>query len=138
MSNGCQNGIPILIGIPVHNLFHELRLADFRPVNALCLTVAFNLVPAPDDVVFLHLALEPLVNLILGLGALHNAQPVPAGSLGVLGCDDFQLVTILNHIFDGHQLAVDPGSHHLISHRAVYTICKVNGSGAAGQGLYIP
>ena len=97
------------------------------PVNTLGLTVAFYLVPASDDIVFLHLALEPLVNFILSLGALHNTQPVPAGPLGVLGSDDFQLVAVLNHIFNGHQLAVDPGSHHLIAHGAVYTICKVNG-----------
>ena len=138
MSNGCQNGIPILIGIPVHDLFHEFGLADIRPVNALGLTVAFYLVPASDDVVFLHLALEPLVNFILSLGALHNTQPVPAGPLGVLGSDDLQLVAVLNHILNGHQLAVDPGSHHLITHSTVYTICKVNGGGTAGQGFYIP
>ena len=48
-----------------------------------------------DDIIFLQLCLEPLVDLILCLCTLDQIQPVAARSLTVLGRDDLDPVTIL-------------------------------------------
>ena len=72
MADGGQNGLPVLESIAGHDLFHVLRLADLRPVDPLGLAVALDHVAAPDDIVLLHLVLEPLIDLVLGLGALDD------------------------------------------------------------------
>ena len=84
VSDGGKNRIPVLKGIAVHYLFHKFRLSYLAPVNALGLTIPFNGLSAPDNIVLLHLILKPLIDLVLGLGALDNIQPVSAGALGIL------------------------------------------------------
>ena len=137
MAHGCQHRIPVLKGVPGHYLFHILRFINVRPVDTLGLAVAVDHLAASDDIFLLHLGLKPLVDLGLGLGALYNIQPVPAGALGVLGGNHLDLVPVLDHIVNIDQLSVDSGSHHLVAHGAVDGISKINGRRTAGQCLYI-
>mgnify|MGYP000700504014 CR=1 FL=1 len=137
VADGCQHGIPVLKGIPVHNLFHKLRFSKLRPVDALGLAVALYRLTAPDDVVLLHLGLKPLVNLVFGLGALYHLQPVAAGTLAVLGGDNLDLVAVLDHIINVYQLSVDARAHHLVSDSRVDRVSEVDRRGAAWQCLYV-
>ena len=80
-----------------------------------------------DDIILLHLGLEPLIDLIFSLCAVYHFQPVAAWSLGILGGDDLNTVSILDLIFNRNQFSVDSCANHLISHCTVYRISKING-----------
>ena len=138
VADGGQDRIPVPESISVHHLFHKFRFPKLCPVDSLGLAVALDHLLAPDDIVLFHLGLKPLVDLCLSLGALYNLQPIPAGPLGILGSDNLDLVAVLNHIFDGNQLSVHPCAHHLIAHRAVDGVGKINGGRTAGKGFHIP
>ena len=57
------------------------RLIDVGIDDSLGLAVAVHHLFAPENIVLLELGLEPLVDLILSLGALYNIQPVRLGPL---------------------------------------------------------
>ena len=90
-----------------------------------------------DDIILFHLGLEPLIDLIFCLCAAYQLQPVAAWSLGILGGDDLNTVTILDLIFNRNQFSIDSGAYHLISYRTVDGISKINRSRAAWKSLYI-
>ena len=137
MSNRCKNRIPVFKGIAVHYLFHKFRFGKVRQVNAFCLTITVNGITAADDIILFHLGLEPLIDLIFCLCAAYQLQPVAAWSLGILGGDDLNTVTILDLIFNRNQFSIDSGAYHLISYRTVDGISKINRSRAAWKSLYI-
>lgn len=56
---------------------------------------------------------------------------------GVLGSDDLNPVSVLDHIVNRHQLAIDFGTYHLISHSRVNAVRKINRCGTVWQVLYI-
>ena len=58
---------------------------------------------AADDIILFHLGLEPLIDLIFSLCAVYHFQPVAAWSLGILGGDDLNTVSILDLIFNRNQ-----------------------------------
>ena len=137
MSNRCKNRIPVFKGIAVHYLFHKFRFGKVRQINAFCLTITVNGITAADDIILFHLGLEPLIDLIFCLCAAYQLQPVAAWSLGILGGDDLNTVTILDLIFNRNQFSIDSGAYHLISYRTVDGISKINRSRAAWKSLYI-
>ena len=53
MADGSQDGIPVLEGVPLHDLFHVLRLVQIRVIDPLGLTVPVDHVLAPKDIVLL-------------------------------------------------------------------------------------
>ena len=137
MADRCQHGIPVAERIALHNLILIFRLINVGIDDSLGLAVAVHHLFAPENIILLELGLEPLVDLILSLGALYNIQPVPARPLTVLGGNDLHLVAVLNDIINVHQLAVHPRSNHLVSYRAVDGVCKVNGCGTTWKILDI-
>ena len=137
MSDGCQYRFPVAESIFSKNTFLILRLYHLSGRNALHLTILGDQFFSFCNIAFLELCLEPLVDLIFCLRTLNGVEPVTAGSFGVLGCNDLDPVTILDHRLDRHQLSVDSGTNHLVADRTVDTICKVNGIGAIGQRLHI-
>ena len=137
MSDRCQHRIPILKSITFHYLFHKFRFGKFRQINTFCFTITVNGVTAADDIILFHLGLEPLIDLIFSLCAVYHFQPVAAWSLGILGGDDLNTVSILDLIFNRNQFSVDSCANHLISHCTVYRISKINRCGAAWKSLYI-
>ena len=52
MADGSQDGIPVLEGVPLHDLFHVLRLVQIRVIDPLGFAVPLDHVLAPDNVVF--------------------------------------------------------------------------------------
>ena len=126
VANGCQDGIPVLEAIFPHDRFHQVIFQKITQRNALGLTVGRHELFSFDDIVILQLIFEPLVDLVFRLGALDDLEPVPAGSLGVLGGNDLDPVSVLDHIIDVHQFSVDSGSYHLISDRTVDTVGKID------------
>ena len=137
MADRCQHGIPVAERIALHNLILIFRLINVGIDDSLGLAVAVHHLFAPENIVLLKLCLEPLVDLILGLCALYDIQPVAARPLAVLGGDDLHLVAVLDHIIDIDQLAVHPRADHLVANRTVDGIRKVNGCGAAWKILDI-
>ena len=135
---GGQHGIPVPEPVFPHNRACVVILQQLGKVHAPGLAITVQQLLALDDIVFLQLALEPLVDLVLGLGALHHVQPVPAGALGILGSDDLYPVPVLDFIIDGHQLVVHPGAHHLVAHRGMDAVGKIDCRGACGQVLHLP
>ena len=53
VADGGKDRIPVLVGIALHHLFHELRLVKLRVVNALIAAVFVNHIAAADNIVFL-------------------------------------------------------------------------------------
>ena len=137
VADGCQYAVPIPEAILMHDGVHVLRGHEACHVNALSLTISVQKLLALRNVLFLALALEPLVDLVLCLSTLDNAQPVAAGAFGVAGGNDLDAVSVLDLIIDGHKLAVDPCAHHLISHGGVNAVGKINGGGTCRQVLYL-
>ena len=93
---------------------------------------------AGGDVLLPPLLLEPLADLVAGLVALGDLQPVPAGTLGVLGGDDLHDVAVFQGGVVGHHTAVDLGAHHAVAHGGVDVVGKVDGGGSGGQALHVP
>ena len=102
MANRCQHRIPVTEAILAHNAALVRSLVQFRPVDALRFAILRQQILAPGNVLFLKFTAEPLVNLILGLGALDNIQPVPARAPGILGSQYFNPVPILDDIINIH------------------------------------
>ena len=126
VSDRRKNRVPILESIfPLDDLLipgnQNLAWNDrFRPA-----VIAYQFF-ASDNILFFEFLLEPLVDLILSLGTLDNIQPVAAGALGILGRQDLYPVAVLDLIINIHQFSVHPGSYHLIAHRTVDRIGKIN------------
>ena len=137
MSNGRQHGIPITEAILVKNRIHILRLGIVGKFKALALGILSQHFLAFQNIIFLQLFLKPLIDLVLRLGTLYHLQPVTAWSLGVLGSDDLNTVTILDPVLNGNQLAVYTGAYHLVSYSTMYAVRKVNRGRTVGKGLYI-
>ena len=51
MSDGCQNRIPVLKGITLHHLVHELRLVQIRPVDSFRLAIAVDQILTTDNII---------------------------------------------------------------------------------------
>ena len=137
VSDGGEDRIPVLHRVSAQNLFLIFRLVQGAPVEALALAVVQDQFFSADDVFFLKLALEPLVDLVLGLTALDDLQPVAAGAPGVLGRDDLNTVAALDLVVDIDQLPVDSGADHPVAHRRVDGVGKIHRGGAHREGLHI-
>lgn len=72
-----------------------LRLVYLSKVDALCLGIGCYQILAVLYILLLELTSEPLVDLVLGLCALYDLEPVTAWPLGVLRGDYLYLVTVL-------------------------------------------
>ena len=138
VADGRQHRIPVPEAVLLLDDLLILWLHDVGQIDGLGLAVAGDELLAPDDVVLLELLLKPLIDLVLGLGALDNVQPVTAGPPGILGGEDLDPVSVLDLVVDVDQLAVDPGSHHLVAHRAVDGVGEIHRRGAGRQALHIP
>ena len=121
----------------LHNL-HIFRFQDIRQINGLTPAVRSNQFLTADNIIFLKLFLKPLVNLVFRLSALDNIQPVPARSLGILGRQYLDPVSVLDLIINVDQFPVHTGSHHLIAHRAVNRIGKIHRRRTVWQVFHIP
>ena len=137
VTDGGKHGIPVLEAVLVHDLFGIFRFGQLADVLALGMGVGGKHLPSFQDIIFLALLTEPAVDPVLGLGALDDLQPVPAGSLGILGGDDLDPVAVVDLCLDGHQLSVDAGTDHPVSDGGMDGIGKVDGTGTRGKGLHI-
>lgn len=82
--------------------------------------------------VVLPLALEEALDGLLGLGRRDDVEPLRLGS-GVVGRDDFNLVTAVERRGDGLQLVVDFGADSVVADFRVDVVGKVERRGAEGQ-----
>ena len=114
-----------------------LRLVYLSKVDTLCFGIGCYQILAVLYILLLELTSEPLVDLVLGLCALYDLEPVTAWSLGVLRGDYLYLVTVFDDIVYRHELAVYLGTDHLVADRRVYAVGKVYRCGALWQVLYI-
>ena len=137
MTYGGHDRIPVPEPVFAQNALLIFRFHDLLHLDALHLAVLGNQILSLDDIALFKLRLKPLVDLVFCLRGLHHVQPVPAGTLGILRGDDLDPVAVVDHIVDGNQLPVHSGSDHLVAHRAVYAVCKVNGIGTSAQRLHI-
>jgi len=81
VSDSSQNRIPVTETVFMHNGFHVLRLRIKSWLKALGLGILIQHVLTFQDVIFLELFFEPLVDLVLGLCTLYDLQPVTTWSL---------------------------------------------------------
>ena len=81
--------------------------------------------------------LKPLIDLILCLCALYDAQPVPARTFGILRCQNLNTVSLLDLVINIDQLAVDTCTYHLVTHCTVDCIGKIHRSRTVRQVLHI-
>ena len=128
MSDCRQYRIPVFESVFFLNNLLIFRLDDICNIDTFRSAVRRNHIFTADDIAFLELFLEPLVDLILCLGTLYNIQPVTAWSLGILGCQDLDSVAILNLIINVNKFSVDSGSYHLVTDRTVDRISKIDRS----------
>ena len=94
--------------------------------------------PAGGDVLLPALPLEPLADLVPGLVALGDLEPVPAGALGRLGGEHLHNVAVFQVGVIGHHPPVHPGPHHAVAHSRVDVVGKIDGGGSGGQALDVP
>ena len=67
-----------------------------------------------------------MINLIFCLCTFNDIQPVAAGTFGILRGQDLDPVSVLDFIVNINQLSVYTGAYHLISHRTVDGIGKID------------
>ena len=84
MANGSKTGIPVMESVFAEDFLLILRSVDIVKADSVSLCVRLHQFLAAHNVLFLQLAAEPLVDLVLGLRTLDNVQPVPARSSGIL------------------------------------------------------
>ena len=137
MTHCRHDRFPVPESVFAQYTFLVFRLDDQLHLNAFHLAVLRHQLLALDDVAFFELGLKPLVDLVLCLCCLDNVQPVAAGTLGILRCNNLDPVPVVNHIVDGNQLSVYPGADHLIAHRTVNAVGKVNGIRSTPKRLYV-
>ena len=82
--------------------FLILRLVYLSKVDTFCLGIGCYQILAVLYILLLELTSEPLVDLVLGLCALYDLEPVTAWSLGVLLGDYLYLVTVFDDIVYRH------------------------------------
>ena len=111
-----KTGVPVTETIFSEDFCLILRSVYLVKINSMGLGIVYQSVFSLEDVLLLKLTLKPLIYLILCLSALYNLKPVPARSLGVLGSDNLQSVSILDDIINRYKLSVDLGTHHLVTH----------------------
>ena len=70
--------------------------------------------------------IKPLRDLVFRLRTLYDFQPVTARSAGILRGNDLDPVTVLDHVVDRYQLAVDPRSDHPVADCTVNAVDKVD------------
>ena len=84
MTHGSQTIFPAVEPVLMNDLFLIFRAVDIRIVDSLRLGRCHHQFLAFNDVLFLELIAEPLINLGLGLRTLYHIQPVTAGASGIL------------------------------------------------------
>ena len=67
------------------------------------------------------------------LTRFDDVEPVAAGALARIGGDDLDDLAVARHAVDGHDHTVDLGTHHLVAHRRVNGVGKVDHRRALGQ-----
>ena len=137
MSDGGKYRIPVTETIFTKDRVQILSLGVISEFKALTLGILGKHFLALQNIIFLQFFLEPLIDFISGLCALDHLQPVTAWSLRILRSNDFNTVTILDPILNGHQFAIYPGTYHFVSYSTVHAVCKINGGGAVRKGFHI-
>ena len=78
---------------------------------------------------------EPLPDLVAGLRALDEAQPVAGRTGGIgLGGEHLHGVAVLQFGVQRHQTAVDARAHRTMAHLGVHGVGEVDRRGLRGQG----
>ena len=135
--DGRQHSVPVAEPVFLLHDLLVLRLQDIEQFDIFTAAVGCDQLLAADDIIFFKLFLKPLIDLVLGLRALDDIQPVPARSPGILGCQDLDPVAVLDLVIDIDKLPVYPGADHLIAHRAVDGVGKIHRCGTVRQILHI-
>ena len=135
--DGRQHGVPVAEPVFfLHDLL-VLRLQDIEQFDIFTAAVGCDQLLAADDIVFFKFFLKPLIDLVLGLRALDDIQPVPARSPGILGRQDLDPVAVLDLVIDIDKLPVYPGADHFIAHCTVDGVGKIHRRGTVRQILHI-
>ena len=121
-----KDRIPLPEAVLLQDGIHILRLQKLIFLQTLGPAVVVKRIPAADNVLFLLVLLEPLVDLVLRRSALTDAEPVQTRSPRILRGHDLNAVTVLNLIIDVDELAVDARAHHLVADRRMNGIGKIN------------
>ena len=135
MANSRQYGIPVAEPVLGSRCLCVIRLGQLRVVQSLRPAIVLKCFFPALDIVFLAFLLEPLVDLILRLRTFNNRKPVAARSLRVGRRDDLDPVSILNHVIDRHQLAIDSRTNHPVSNRRMDAVGKIDGCRSIWQRL---
>ena len=138
VSDCCKYCIPVTESVLFLNDLLIFRFKHIRQINPLTLTVRADQIFSADNIIFFKFFLKPGIDLTLCLCTLDDIQPVTARSLGVLGCQNLDSVSVLNLIINVHKLAIHSGANHLIADCTVDRIGKVNRCGAIRKVLHIP
>ena len=126
MTYSGTDAVPVLKTILCQGRVHEIRLHDIADSYGMSLTVLYNKVLPAVYIVFLKLALKPLIYLALSLSGLNYLEPVTARPLRILACKNLNSVAVLNDIIDIHKLSVNSGSNHLISDSRMDAVGKID------------
>ena len=126
MSYCCKHRFPVTETVLSHDHIHVIRFHDVRDINAFCFAIGRKEFLALYNIFFLKFIFKPLIDFVLGLCTFYHAQPVPAWAFGILGGQNLHPIPVLDLVINGHQLTVDPGPDHLISHCTVNAVCKVD------------
>ncbi len=137
VSDGGQNRIPLPKAVFAQHGIHILRLDELLLLESLGFAIVLERFLSADDVLFLLVLFEPLIDLRFGRSALADVQPVKAWTARVLRRHDLDPVAVLNDVIDGHQLPVDSGSHHLVADRGMNRIGKIDGRRPGREILHL-
>src|ERR1019366_6817957 len=101
-------------------------------VQPLFSQLAAKDVLSPLDVLRMPLLLKPILDLIAGLVAATDAQPVERGR-SILGSNDFHDVGVLQFIVEGHHFAIDLSAYATMADLGMHSVGKVDGYRARRQ-----
>ena len=137
MSDRCKHRIPVTE--PIFPL-NDLLIFGFQYIDKIygfAAAVIADQLFSTDNIIFFKFSFKPLVDLILRLRTFYNIQPVSAWSLGILGRQNFDPVTILNLIINIYKPSIHSRTDHFITDSTVDRISKIHRRGTIRQILDI-
>ncbi len=111
----------------------EAHGLDARPGEPA--ELALQRLAAVDDVLGAVLLLEPLPDLLAGVGGPDDVQPVARWPVLALGRDDLDDVAVLEPVVQRHEAVVDLGADRAVADVRVDAVREVERRGARGQVL---
>ena len=102
-------------------------------VNILSLTVGQEHVPAFHDIIFLEFVLEPLIDLVLGLGTFYHIQPVTAGACCLLRSNDLDDIAVAELIIKRYDTSVYLSADTAVADIRMDTVRKIDRHSAYRQ-----